>query len=82
MRLIDADELYRSIRIQVNSSDEDYGRALLNIALKVSNAEGVKAIPIEWIKRYAKKGGRIANILFPFEIEMMLEEWEKENETN
>ena len=40
----------------------------------------VEAIPIEWIKRYAKKGGRIANILFPFEIEMMLEDWEKENE--
>lgn len=38
------------------------------------------SIPIEWIKRYAKKGGRIANILFPFEIEMMLEDWEKENE--
>ena len=38
------------------------------------------AIPIEWIKKYAKKGGKIANILFPFEIEMMIEEWEKENE--
>lgn len=37
-------------------------------------------IPIEWIKKYAKKGGKIANILFPFEIEMMLEDWEKENE--
>lgn len=38
------------------------------------------AIPVEWIKKYAKKGGKIANILFPFEIEMMLEDWEKENE--
>lgn len=46
----------------------------------IDNEKTVKAIPIEWIKRYAKKGGRIVNMLFPFEIEMMLEEWEKENE--
>ena len=41
-----------------------------------------EAIPVEWIKKYAKKGGRMANILFPFEIEMMIEDWEKENESN
>lgn len=78
MRLIDADKLF-----------DIFERELPNVPNQVyremANAPTVKAIPIEWIKKYAKKGGRIANIMFPFEIEMMLddwEKWEKENEAN
>lgn len=52
-----------------------------NILFRFWQMGWLEAIPIKWIKRYAKKGGRIANILFPFEIEMMLEDWIKENES-
>ncbi len=70
MRLIDADKLKEEL--EVNGLGYQY--------YMLDNAPTVEAITVEWIKRYAKKGGRIANILFPFEIEMMLEDWEKKNE--
>lgn len=72
MRLIDANDLKK------NFIGKKYG--VKAIEYQIENAQTIDAVPIEWIKRYAKKGGRIANILFPFEIEMMLEDWEEENE--
>jgi len=60
--------------------DEDVTRIFQDGYIKGFENGRKGAIPIEWIKRYAKKGGKMANILFPFEIEMMLEDWEKENE--
>lgn len=74
MRLIDADKLMESL----NPKESVWVGLVLSEL--IANAPTVNAIPVEWIKKYAKKGGRIANILFPFEIEMMLEDWEKENE--
>lgn len=55
-------------------------RTIRDCEIAVEEQPTVKAIPTEWIKRYAKKGGRVVDILFPFEIEMMIEDWEKEND--
>lgn len=70
-RLIDADMVKRAF------IGNRYGTKAIEYV--IDDVPTVKAISVEWIKKYAKKGGRIANILFPFEIEMMLEDWEKEN---
>lgn len=87
MRLIDADRLegemyHNAFEIDTDLQKWDSGcwiryKMFENV---IEEQPTVKAIPIEWVKRYAKKGGRVVNILFPFEIEMMLEDWKKENE--
>ena len=81
MRLIDKDRLLKGSN-HYWLEMENFGDIESIDVRFVEMAEEVKAVPIEWLKRYAKKGGRIANILFPFEIEMMLEDWEKENEVS
>lgn len=77
MRLIDADKLPATCNVSIVNGKLEVNGWIA--AKRIEEAPTVEAVPIEWVKRYAKKGGRIANILFPFEIEMMLEDWEKEN---
>ena len=87
-KLIDVDELVKALDKSLDEACKDktdikdilVRQLLVGFAKQVlSAAPTVEAISVEWIKKYAKKGGKIANILFPFEIEMMLEDWEKEN---
>ena len=65
MRLIDADELSRAIRIQLQSCDGDYERALVNIALRVNHTNGIKAIPVEWIENYIKQNYCDWDLVYP-----------------
>lgn len=88
MRLIDADELKLAIDEAVKTVSKEVGLSkqltmelLAGFAHTVLNeAPTVKAIYIEWIKNYiADRSSLSINWSY---VEDMLEEWEKENETN
>lgn len=68
MRLIDADKLMESL-----DPKESVWVGLVLSEL-IDNAPTVKAIPVEWIKRYMESVGKIGYV------EVMIEDWEKENE--
>ena len=77
MRLIDADELITTILTNDLCDDDNIDKAILN-------APTVESIPIKWIIEYAN---RECSFYINTEdtrcvLETMLEEWEKENETN
>ena len=86
MRLIDADKLIEICR----KGWKLFGRE--DEKLKhwvdeddIRNQPTVKAIPIEWMKNYARKicaddGGRYNSKAYG--IDRMIYDWEKENETN
>lgn len=44
----------------------------------------VEAIPVEWIKDYIHRHTQYTTMayVYPYQVESMLEEWRKENETN
>lgn len=69
MRLIDADKLKEELK--VNGLGYQY--------YMLDNAPTVKAIPVEWIKKWVEKCNWHYTDL-PRIIETMLEDWEKENE--
>ena len=88
MRLIDADELLKVIRI----ADKHDITGLTDL---VHNTETVKAIPIEWIEKKMKRldedikwawyyGNTALDKMeyLKMWLTLKLEEWEKENETN
>ena len=86
MRLIDANELKKSF------IGNRYG--IKAIDYQIDNAPTVKAIPIEWIKKYLEPFYEHYNALSPESqevcgagwvidaLETMMRDWEKENETN
>ena len=79
MKLIDADKLKEELKI----NGLGYQYYMLN------NAPTVEAIPISWIKKWAKKNGLDCyDYDYPTEkndwwyaIEKMLKDWEKENDS-
>ena len=81
MRLIDADKLHY-IRKLFEDSDKS---EVVVFAKEIDKVQTVKAIPIEWMKNYARKicaddGGRYNSKAYG--IDRMIYDWEKENETN
>ena len=86
MRLIDADKLPIYSTIEGVEKSEKGTVAILGnwvSAISIEEAPTVKAIPIEWIEKYTKRNFPLANgeIVLGF-IADMIEDWEKENETN
>lgn len=64
---------------------DGYDLALDNLYRQIRDAEEIKAIPVEWIKKYIAEEGIYPNReLLSVEqadaIERMVENWEKENE--
>lgn len=79
MRLIDADKLENDIAENITV------KAVSRMLAITQGQPTVKAIPIEWIKRYIAEEGIYPNReLLSVEqadaIERMIENWEKENE--
>lgn len=75
MRLIDADKLKEELK--VNGLGYQY--------YMLDNAPTVKAIPIEWIKKWCNEYNRKSleeRLLKRYGVLTLLEDWEKENETN
>ena len=76
MRLIDADKLKEELK--VNGLGYQY--------YMLDNAPTVKAIPIEWIKKWCNKEHNRKSLeerlLKRYGVLTLLEDWEKENETN
>lgn len=70
MRLIDADKLRHELIM---------GHDLIG-AKYTDMADTVKAIPIEYIEKFKKEFRAVASVKAV--IEWLLENWEKENETN
>ena len=98
MRLIDADKLELKHYVQrVTDKPIGYGGTqpvYANydiIAYDVDHAPTVEAIPIEWIKKQIEKYVEWTTFKFHIDVddiearnclEYLLEDWEKENETN
>lgn len=79
MRLIDADEIVKETWGVVIKDMFHMDETVDVISRKdIDNAPTVKAIPIEWIKKWLGK------LIDPYDdsVCQMLEDWEKENETN
>lgn len=76
MRLIDADKIY-----QILENKSSYGYVS---AMDISSIEIVKAIPIEWIKKWCNEEHNRKSLeerlLKRYGVITMLEDWEKENE--
>ena len=70
MRLIDADKIY-----QILENKSSYGYVS---AMDISSIEIVKAIPIEWIKKWNQKNENF--LLYMGLARKLIEDWEKENE--
>lgn len=68
MKLIKADELYKRIAEQETWNVPDF------VYDEIRNAPTVKAIPIEWIKKYLAE----APTHYVF-VNDLLEDWEEEN---
>ena len=73
MRLIDADKLIASLK------PEESVWVGLVLAEQVANAETVKAIPVEWIRKYTNHRTVEFGDMWVF-INCMINDWEKENE--
>ena len=70
MRLIDADKIY-----QILENKSSYGYVS---AMDISSIEIVKAIPIEWIKKWNQKNENF--LLYMGLARKLIEDWEKEND--
>lgn len=83
MRLIDVNKLIDNLDAMI--PDYDYSDTSMGIATAIQEAgrmavyEEVKAIPVEWMQNWMRKSENTYNREQVYE---MLEEWEKENETN
>lgn len=85
MRLIDADKLH-----YIRKWFEDSGKSeVVVFAKEIDKAPTVKAIPVEWIKNYARhkasKGFTEIDCYWQSwedDVLKMVTAWEKENETN
>ena len=82
MRLIDADEALNLIdgetKVETNSNVKAFNDAL-EVAIQIIDTQKtVEAIPIEWIKRKAFENPHLSRNLF---YRLIIEEWERENET-
>ena len=73
MRLIDADKL----RINCFCVDR-----ICVDGRTIENAPTIKAIPIEWIRKWNIDNYPYTALLMSEIIPKMIEDWEKENETN
>lgn len=71
MRLIDADELMEMLRAYKHCP----------FGLSIDEVPTVEAIPVEWVKKWAKFY-KVINAKRYDTIRLMLEEWEKENEAD
>ena len=89
MRLIDADKLPEVNTIERIDGDREVFVSSWIPATAIWKAPTVEAIPIEWVKKYLAKLIVVQDDLdYPNQlligrvigIEIMLEEWEKENE--
>lgn len=80
MRLIDEDVLLKNLEWL-----EDYDHYVLHdIEITIDETPTVKAIPIEWIKKWCNKEHNRKSLeerlLKRYGVITMLEDWEKENE--
>jgi len=78
MRLINADKLENDITENITT------KAVSRVVAILQGQPTVKAIPIEWIEKYARKKFTFDDWYEGFikGIADMLEDWEKENEAN
>lgn len=87
MRLIDADTFVKSIENENSGMSISGTVEKLARTIQVNMQPTVNAVPVEWIKKWAKKNGLDCyDYDYPTEknewwyaIEKMLEDWEKEN---
>ena len=90
MRLIDADTFVKAIENENSGMSISGAVEKLARTIQVNMQPTVNAVPVEWIKKWAKKNGLDCyDYDYPTEkndcryaIEKLLEDWEKENETN
>lgn len=88
MRLIDADELKKEVpkKLVRLMDGQDYEETYYKyeVIKAINTVPTVDAIPIKWIENYVKNNFCFADWYGGFigGINMMLDEWEKENETN
>lgn len=82
MRLIDARKLTKEIQKELLEWVRADGIAQVNLLretmMTISKEPTVRAIPVDWIIRWAAEHTEYGT----FTIEKMLEDWEKENEIN
>ena len=85
MRLIKADEVKKYIHnLMLNNADKYTDKEMAQYVNLIDACQTVKAVPIEWMKNYARKicandGGRYNSKAYG--IDRMIYDWEKENET-
>ena len=85
MRLIKADEVKKYIHnLMLNNADKYTDKEMAQYDNLIDSCQTVKAVPIEWMKNYARKicandGGRYNSKAYG--IDRMIYDWEKENET-
>lgn len=88
MRLIDADELKKEVpkKLVRLMDGQDYEETYYKyeVIKAINTVPTVDAIPIKWIENYVKNNFCFADWYGGFigGINMMLDEWEKENEVN
>ena len=73
MRLIDKDLLHKALK----NTFKEYTHSIL--ASCVENMPTVEAIPIEWMRQWEKENWEIE---CNYGIDMMIEEWEKQYESD
>lgn len=79
MRLIDADKIIqKTYGVVIEDMFHMHETVEVVSTIDIEKAPTVKAIPIEWIKRKAFENPSLSRNLF---YRLIIEEWEKENET-
>lgn len=85
MRLIDADELYKTL-IKDDYLPDDYINVII-VKLAILTTPEVEAIPKEWIEQWQitheweyESFFRMVEGVPKYAVECMLDDWEKENE--
>ena len=82
MRLIDADKLETTAVLGVQLQHADSRYYYFYEEETIQNAPTVKAIPIEWIKKWCNEHNRKSleeRLLKRYGVITLLEDWEKEN---
>ena len=80
MRLIDVDEIIKEIwGVVIEDMFHMHETVEVVSAIDIEKAPTVKAIPVEWIKKYMKEELTFGSIMW-LSLNDFLQDWEKEND--
>lgn len=80
MRLIDVNRLLEDFEKLVMETPKNEKLTILELYDLFEYAPTIEAIPVEWVKEYAEKQFNEVDPTTCYDIQKMIDDWEKENE--